>query len=72
MCVVLTRERERAGLSQRKLAEKSSVDPSYISKAERMGLRLYPVQAQRIAAALGWSDDPMKLFEEVEEDACSN
>lgn len=72
MCVVLTRERERAGLSQRKLAEKSSVDPSYISKAERMGLRLYPVQAQRIASVLGWQGDPMELFKEVSKDACPN
>ena len=61
--------RLNAKLSQRQLGEKSGVAASDVCKAESRGLRLYPVQAQRVAAALGWRGDPMELFEEVKDDA---
>lgn len=60
--------RRSAGYSQRKLSEKSSVNAADISRAEKRGLILYPCQSERIADALGWTGDPMELFEEVSED----
>lgn len=66
--ILLEKLRKEAGLSQRKLGRacQPEVDPSYISQAERQGLHLYPGQAQRIAAALGYEGDPAGLFEAVE------
>ena len=61
--------RLNAGLSQRQLGEKSNVAAPDICKAEKGRLLLYPDQAQRIAAALGWQGDPMELFKEVKDDA---
>lgn len=66
--ILLTKVREDAHISQRKLDRLSDVCASDISKAETRGLRLYPVQMERIAAALGWKGDPMELLEEVSED----
>lgn len=66
--IVLERERRARGLSQRKLMLATGVDSSYISRAERMGMRLYPGQASRIAEALGWTGDPADLFKEVKDD----
>lgn len=65
--ILLEQLRRDAGLSQRKLGRacQPEVDPSYISQAERQGLRLYPSQAQRIAAALGYEGDPSDLFGEA-------
>ena len=59
-------EREKQGITLRELGRRAGVDASYLSKAERHGLKLYPGQAQRVADVLGWDDDPMKLFDEVE------
>lgn len=66
--ILMEKLRRDAGLSQRKLGRacQPEVDPSYISQAERQGLRLYPGQAQRIAAALGYEGDPANLFEAVD------
>lgn len=66
--ILLEKLRKDAGLSQRKLGRacQPEVDSSYISQAERQGLRLYPSQAQRIAAVLGYEGDPADLFVEVE------
>lgn len=58
--------RQESGMSQRELAERADVSASYICNAENRGLKLYPGQAQRVADVLGWDDDPMKLFDEVE------
>lgn len=66
--ILLTKVREDARLSKRKLDRLSNVCASDISKAETRGLRLYPVQMERIAAALEWEGDPMALLEEVAED----
>lgn len=66
--ILLTKVREDAHLSQRKLERLSNVCAPDISKAETRGLRLYPVQMERIAAALEWKGDPMELLEEVSED----
>lgn len=66
--ILLTKVREAAHLSKRKLESLSNVCASDICRAETRGLRLYPVQMERIATALGWSGDPMALLEEVGED----
>ena len=63
--IKLERARRDAGWSQRELSRRSQVDASYICNAEKRGLTLYPSQAARIAAALGWEGDPSELFEEV-------
>lgn len=65
---LLTMVRKNANLSQRKLEKLSNVCATDISKAETRGLRLYPVQIERIAVALEWYGDPMELLEEVSED----
>lgn len=66
--IMLTKVREAQGFSMRKLDKVANVCASDISKAESRGLKLYPVQMERIAAALGWTDDPMLLLEEVADD----
>lgn len=66
--ILLTKVREGAQLSKRKLERLSNVCAPYISKAETRGLRLYPVQMERIAKALNWEGNPMELLEEVSED----
>lgn len=58
--------------SQRGLGLEAGVNASYICNAERRGMVLYPGQAARIAKALGWTGDPMELFEEVDADAAAN
>lgn len=55
-----------AGLSQRELARRAKVSPGYISNVERHGMILSYDQAKRVARVLGWQDDPMRLFDEVE------
>lgn len=63
--ILLTKVREDAGLSKRKLEQLSNVCASDISKAETRGLRLYPVQMKRIAEALRFQGEPMRLLEDV-------
>ncbi|MDM8289306.1 helix-turn-helix transcriptional regulator [Slackia piriformis] len=67
--IVLEKERRARNISQRKLMQLTGVDSSYLSRAERMGMRLYPGQASRVAEALGWDGDPADLFKEVDADA---
>lgn len=65
---LLKKLRVNLDMSQRKLGEKAKVDASYICRAEKIGCPMYPVQAVRVAEALGWKGDPAELFEEVPED----
>lgn len=65
--IELEYERKRQGLSQREIMRRSGVDSALLSKAERWGLKLYPAQAERVAKAIGWTDDPAELFQEVSE-----
>lgn len=62
----LKKLRVNLDMSQSKLAEVAKVDASYICRAEKMGCPLYPEQAKRISAALGWTGDPSALIEEVQ------
>lgn len=68
--IALERERRDHGWSQRELMRRTGVDSAYISRAERMGMRLYPGHASRIAEALGWQGDPADLCKEVADDDC--
>lgn len=63
--IVLTQAREARGFSKRQLEKACNVCASDLTKAETRGLRLYPVQLERIAHALGWEGDPMELLNEV-------
>ena len=65
--ILMQKLREERRWSQRELWRRSGVDPHYLSLAERQGMRLFPGQAVRVAEALEWKDDPMELFDEVEE-----
>lgn len=56
------------GLSLRQLGAKAGIHAPDLCKAEHGRLRLYPVQSERVASALGWQGDPMELFEEVIDD----
>lgn len=62
----LTQERERLGMSQRKLAKEAGLEAIELNKLERGRLHPYPKYRTAIAEALGWDGDPMELFEEVE------
>lgn len=57
----------RRGLSQRELAERAGVCESSLSRICNGKEPAYPGRGKRIADALGWSDDPAELFEEVSE-----
>ncbi len=60
-------ERNRLGLSQRKLAHLAGIEAITLNKIERGRLHPYPAYREPIAKALGWSGDTMELFEEVKE-----
>ena len=64
----LTQERERLGMSQAKLARLAEINASSLSRIEGGKELAYPHRGKRIADALGWTGDPMELFEEVGED----
>lgn len=63
--LLITKERERLGLSQAKLARAADVNASSLSRIERGLEPAYPKRGQRIADALGWKSDYKELFEEV-------
>ena len=57
----------KRGVSQRELAEKAHVNEASLSRICNGKEPAYPQRGQRIAEALGWTGDPMELFEEVAE-----
>lgn len=63
--IALTQAREAKGFSKRQLEKVCNVCASDLTKAETRGLRLYPVQLERIAHALGWEGNPSELLDEV-------
>ena len=56
------------GISQAKAARMCDISESSMSRIVRGVEPPYPKRGKRIADALGWKDDPDKLFEEVEMD----
>jgi len=65
----LTQERKRLGMSQAKLARLAEINASSLSRIEGGKELAYPHRGKRIAEALGWTGDPMELFEEVDRSA---
>lgn len=66
----IQQEREMRGWSKLRLSQEARVAPGYIGMAEAGRRMLYPPEAERVAAALGWEHDPMALLDEVEINAC--
>ncbi|HEO71941.1 MAG TPA: XRE family transcriptional regulator [Candidatus Hydrogenedentes bacterium] len=58
-------ERERAGMSRAAVARVAEMNASSVGQIENGRLRPYPSQLARIAAALGWEDEPERLIEDV-------
>lgn len=65
MRVVL--ERRKLGMSQAALARAAGINQSSMCRIESGKEPPYPLRSKRIADALGWTDDPAKLFEIVDE-----
>ena len=63
---VLRQEREARGWSRAALARDSRLNESVYSLIERGRYTPYPVQLERIAQALAWSEDPEQLLKEVD------
>ena len=62
----LQRLREAKGLSKSKLSRMADLNPASVSWAESRGFRLYDVQLERLASALGYAGSPEDLLDEVE------
>jgi transcriptional regulator with XRE-family HTH domain len=65
----LEKERERAGLSRSALARLALMHPATVGQIESGYIgRPYPGQLSKLAAALGFEDEPARLLEEVSGD----
>lgn len=67
----MTTERKRKAppWSQSELARRSGLAAPTVSQIESGRLRPYPIQLEKLAAALGWTGDPAALLEDVSADA---
>lgn len=65
--LLVTKIRKEQGISQAELARRANVNQTSMSRIESGKEAAYPFRGKRIADALGWNDDPAKLFEEVRE-----
>lgn len=61
----LKAERISRGLTQAELAKLSGTTREGYNRVENGKEKPYPIRAKRIAKALNWDDDIMKLFEEA-------
>ena len=59
-------ERKANGLTQKRLAELAGMKAEQISAIERGRTFVWDGWKTRLANALGWEDEPAKLFENVE------
>lgn len=57
----------RQGITQRELARKARVNETSLSRICNGKEPAFPRRGKRIADALGWTVDPMALFEEMTE-----
>ncbi|MFA5844463.1 MAG: helix-turn-helix transcriptional regulator [Coriobacteriia bacterium] len=64
----VTDRRERARLTIAALARKADMSASTVGQIESGRLVPYPVQLEKIAAALGYEGDPSELLDEVSGD----
>ena len=60
-------EREARGLSRVELSRKAGMSEVTYGKVELGTMPPYPKYRAAIAEALGWTGDPMELFEDVED-----
>lgn len=63
--LMLTREREAAGLTKARLGAEANVHPARVGQFENQRAVPYPVELARIAAALHFEGDPDELLEVV-------
>lgn len=64
----LQEERESKRWSKSRLAREADLNPATITWAEGRGFRLYPVQLEKLARALGWPEErAAELLDEVSE-----
>ncbi|KIC61112.1 hypothetical protein RM53_00015 [Brevundimonas nasdae] len=63
LMVALTKARQAAGLSQYQLADRLSVDQSYVSKYESCRRRLDVIEFLRVVAAIGVQ--PSSILEQL-------
>ena len=64
--LVITNERRKRNMSQAELARRAGINQTSLSRIESGKEPAFPKRGQRIAEALGWTDAPEKLFEEIE------
>lgn len=62
----LTIERKRRGLSRAALARSANLNAVTVGQIESQRFRPYPVQLEKLAAALEWRGDPAALLDEVQ------
>ena len=70
--LLVKQERIARGMSQSKLARLADINQASMCRIEHGKEPAYPNRGKRIADALGWTGDPMELFEEVDADAAAN
>jgi len=64
--LILTKEREARGMNKSDLARSSKIQANVIGWIESGRFTPYESQLQKIADALGWDKDPMKLLDQTE------
>ncbi len=64
----LTIERERRGWSRTELGRLARLHPARVGQAESGHVRPYPVELERLAAALAFKGDPASLLEEADDE----
>ena len=60
----ITKEREAAALTRFGLGSASRIHPARIGQIERGMAMPYPVELERLAAALSWTGDPADLLKD--------
>lgn len=63
--LVIEKVLREKGMSQAKAARLADVNQTSMSRIVNGKEPAFPKRGKRIADALGWEDDPEKLFEEI-------
>lgn len=66
--LMLKRELNRLHISQSECARRAGINQTSISRIVNGKEPAFPNRGKRIAEAIGWTGEPAKLFEEVEDD----
>lgn len=64
--LTLTKVREAKGWTRFRLGSEARIHPARTGQIENRLAVPYPVELERLAAALGWTGDPHDLLEEVD------